>query len=123
MVLFSGIRFNVHTQSSVLLSHARAEADVGVFVAWGRESVMRVIFDGSEIGATGNHPQDRGAPTKLSGRKFGAVAKLLWPGNTAKTVAAIANRSHRTAERWLSGEFEPPAVVIAAAVIEMTREL
>ena len=83
---------------------------------------MRAVFEGSGFGTTGKNPQNCGAPSKLSGRKFGAVAKVLWPVNTAKTVGAIANRSHRTAERWLSGEFEPPGVVIAAAVYEMTRE-
>ena len=82
---------------------------------------MRVIFDGSEIGTTGKNPQKCGPPAKLSFRKFGAVAKLLWPINTAKMVGQIAGQSHRTAERWLSGEFEPPAVVIAAAIHEMTR--
>jgi hypothetical protein len=84
---------------------------------------MRAVFEGDGLGAIANHPQKSGTPTKLSGRKFGAVAKVLWPENTAKVVAGIANRSHRTAERWLSGEFEPPAIVIAAAVVEMTREL
>lgn len=60
-------------------------------------------------------------PTKLSGRRFGAVAKLLWPHKTAATLAAIADRDQRTAERWLAGEFEPPAIVIAAVIVEITR--
>jgi hypothetical protein len=84
---------------------------------------MRAISEGPGFAATGNHPQSCGHPTKLSGRKFGSVAKVAWPVKTAATVAAIANRSERTAERWLSGEFEPPAVVIAAAIYEMTRLL
>jgi len=83
---------------------------------------MRTFDIGPVIRATGNPPQDSGPPTKLSGRKFGSVAKVLWPVNTAKTIATIANRSHRTAERWLSGEFEAPAIVLAAALVEMTRE-
>lgn len=58
---------------------------------------------------------------KIVGRKFGAVAKVLWPHDTAAHVAAIAGRNVRTAERWLSGEFEPPAVVIAAIIVEITR--
>lgn len=60
-------------------------------------------------------------PTKLSGRKFGAVARIIWPNKTAATVAAIAGRDQRTAERWISGEFEPPAVVIAAVIVEITK--
>jgi len=94
---------------------ARSVASVGVF--------MRAIFDGSGFGTTAKDPHFCGSPPKLSGRKFGAVAKVLWPVDTAKTIGRIANRSHRTAERWLSGEFEPPAIVIAAAIHEMTREL
>ncbi len=82
---------------------------------------MRAVFDGSAFGTTAKNPQNCGAPAKLSGRKFGAVAKTLWPDATAKTLGKIAGLSHRTAERWLSGEFEPPASVIAAAIYEMTR--
>lgn len=83
---------------------------------------MRALSEGPGFGAMAKIPQNCGSPPKLSGRKFGAVAKVLWPVNTAKTVGKIAGRSHRTAERWLSGEFEPPGIVIAAAIHEMTRE-
>lgn len=82
---------------------------------------MRAVFDGSGFGTTAKNPQFCGPPAKLSGRKFGRIAKILWPVATAKTLGQIAGQSHRTAERWLSGEFEPPAVVIAAAIHEMTR--
>jgi hypothetical protein len=58
---------------------------------------------------------------KIVGRKFGAVAKVLWPFKTAAHIAAIAGRDQRTAERWLSGEFEPPAIVIAAVIVEITK--
>ena len=60
-------------------------------------------------------------PTKLSVCKFGAVAKLLWPVKTAYVLAEIADTKVRTAERWLSGEFEPPAIVIAAIIVEITK--
>lgn len=62
-------------------------------------------------------------PTKMSGRRFGPVAKLVWPHKTAATLASIAARDQRTAERWLSGEFEPPAIVIAALIVEITRRV
>lgn len=54
-------------------------------------------------------------------RKFGAVAKVLWPSKTALHVAAIAGVEERTAKRWLAGEFEPPGVVLAAVLVEITR--
>ena len=59
--------------------------------------------------------------TRVSGRKFGAVAKLLWPNKTAAYLASIAGYDQRTAERWLSGEYEPPGIVIAAVIVEITR--
>jgi hypothetical protein len=58
---------------------------------------------------------------KIVSRKFGPVAKLLWPHKTAANLAAIANTNERTAWRWLSGEYEPPAVVIAAVIVEITK--
>lgn len=52
---------------------------------------------------------------------FGVVAKALWPRKTAATLASIGGKDERTAKRWLSGEYEPPGVVIAAIVVEITR--
>jgi len=54
-------------------------------------------------------------------RRFGAVAKVLWPEKTAACLAAISGRDERTAKRWMAGEFEPPAVVLAAVLVELTR--
>lgn len=54
-------------------------------------------------------------------RRFGAVAKALWPRKTAAHLAALSGRDERTANRWLSGEFEPPAVVFAAILTEITK--
>lgn len=53
--------------------------------------------------------------------KFAAVARLLWPSKTAAHMAAIAGKDERTAKRWLSGEYEPPASVIAAVIIDITK--
>jgi hypothetical protein len=52
---------------------------------------------------------------------FGKVARIIWPERTAERLAEIANTNERTAWRWLSGEYEPPAVVIAAVIVEITR--
>jgi hypothetical protein len=68
-----------------------------------------------------NRPTVSPPPDKIVGRKFGRIAKVLWPSATAPTIAAIASCSVRTAERYLAGEFEPPAILIAAAIVEMTR--
>jgi pyocin large subunit-like protein len=58
---------------------------------------------------------------KIVSRKFGSVAKVLWPVKTAANIAAIAGANERTAARWLAGEFEIPAIVIAAVIIEITK--
>lgn len=63
----------------------------------------------------------QGADKIVSLNKFGAVAKVLWPLNTAATIAAIAGKDERTGARWLSGEFEPPGIVLAAIMTEITK--
>lgn len=57
----------------------------------------------------------------VSAGRFGVVAKALWPVNTAACIAAIAGKDERTGARWLSGEFEPPGIVLAAILTEITR--
>ena len=51
--------------------------------------------------------------------KFADVCRVLWPLNTAANLAAIGKRDERTAKRWLSGEYEPPASVLAAIINKM----
>lgn len=73
------------------------------------------------------HRQESRTATKLSVSNFGKHAKLAWPFKTAAVLAAIASEgkpipiTHRTAERWLSGEFEPPNCVLAALFVEITK--
>lgn len=55
---------------------------------------------------------------KIVSRKFGAVAKVLWPHKTAAQLAAIANTNERTAWRWISGEFDPPICIVEAVLHE-----
>lgn len=62
-----------------------------------------------------------GADKIVSVGKFGIVAKALWPVKTAATIGAIAGKDERTGARWLSGEFEPPGIVLAAIMMEITR--
>lgn len=67
-----------------------------------------------------------GASKSVNGKprgnaKFSAVARLLWPHKTAETLAMIAGADARSGHRWLSGEHEPPAIVVAAILHEITR--
>lgn len=60
----------------------------------------------------------QGTDKIVSVGKFGIVAKVLWPFKTAAHLATIAGKDERTAARWLSGEFEPPYVIIEAVMRE-----
>jgi len=62
-------------------------------------------------------PEDKIVPVC----KFALVARILWPEKTAAHLAAIAGKDERTAKRWLHGEFDPPGVVIAAIIAEITK--
>lgn len=57
----------------------------------------------------------------VSAGRFAVVAKALWPLKTAAHIASIAGKDERTGARWLSGEFEPPGIVLAAILHEITR--
>lgn len=63
----------------------------------------------------------RGTDKIVSAGKFAVVCRALWPLKTAAHVASIAGKDERTAARWLSGEFEPPGIVIAAIVLEIVK--
>lgn len=52
---------------------------------------------------------------------FGKVAKLIWPFKTAFVLAELGNTTQRTAERWLSGEHEPPPIIVAAMLAEIFK--
>lgn len=63
----------------------------------------------------------QGTDKIVSVGKFALVAKALWPIKTAAHIASIAGKDERTGSRWLSGEFEPPGIVLAAIMFEITR--
>jgi hypothetical protein len=52
---------------------------------------------------------------------FGQVAKLVWPFKTAFILAELGKTSQRSAERWLSGEHEPPPIIVAAMLTEIFK--
>ena len=62
-----------------------------------------------------------GRDTVVPPLKFAIVARVLWPEKTAAHLASIAGKDERTAKRWLSGEYEPPGVVIAAVILEILK--
>ena len=61
------------------------------------------------------------ADTRVIVSNFGRHAKLAWPVKTAAHLAAIAGTSERHAARWLSGEFDPPASIFAALMVEIAK--
>jgi hypothetical protein len=84
--------------------------------------VVRSSFGNPIAVATEIQGRFRQGPDRIvSAGRFAAVCKALWPIKTAAHIAAIAKRDERSAARWLSGEFEPPGIVIAAIILEITR--
>jgi hypothetical protein len=53
--------------------------------------------------------------------KFGRIAKIVWPFKTAYVLAELGKTSQRSAERWLSGEHEPPAGIVAHMLVEILK--
>lgn len=81
---------------------------------------MRSVYEArvAEARAIEGH-QNIGGDTYVPPPKFGDVCRVLWPEKTAAHIAAIGQRDERTAKRWLSGEYEPPASVLAAIINKM----
>lgn len=80
-----------------------------------RGSICDPASAGYEIQTTPVPGRDTLVPPPL----FGAVCRVLWPSNTAAHIAAIGKKDERTAKRWLAGEYEPPASVLAAINVKM----
>lgn len=77
---------------------------------------MRTVYERETAEQTEIQRQIRQGTGKIVSYPFGPVCKLLWPFKTAAQLAVIANTNERTAARWLSGEFEPPNVVVLAVI-------
>jgi hypothetical protein len=52
---------------------------------------------------------------------FGAVARIVWPEKPDVRIAIIAGCSPRAAREYLNGKVAPPAIVIAAMFLEITK--
>lgn len=55
----------------------------------------------------------------VRGCVFGATARAIWDFPDA-VIAQIANCNPRTARRYLSGEQDPPPIVITAMLVAIT---
>lgn len=77
---------------------------------------MRTVFEERLAEASETERQICQGTAKIVSRNFGPVAKLLWPFKTAAQLAAIADTNERTAARWLSGENDPPVVIVVAVM-------
>ena len=83
---------------------------------------MRSSYEERLAETTNIERQIRQGTVKIVSRKFGPVAKFLWPFKTAAHLASIANTNERTAARWLSGEFPPPYCIVEATMHEIFGE-
>lgn len=83
-------------------------------------SVPFGVASATEIERRRCQPAD-GPDTRVTVCSFGKHAKMAWPFKTAAHIATIANIGERHAARMLTGEFEPPASVITALLVEITR--
>ena len=73
---------------------------------------MRSPFGNSEAVALEIGGQFRPGRDKIvPPRKFGVVARALWPDKTAAHVASICGCDERTAKRYLAGEFPIPYIM------------
>ncbi len=122
---FNSARAATHSRSlSHVMTFAVAAAISIAFssVALSEGRFMRSVYEASVASATETERRIRqGTDKNVGPSKFGIVAKALWPFKTAAHIATIAGRDERTAARWLSGEFEPPGVLLVAVLAEITK--
>lgn len=72
---------------------------------------MRSPFGNSEVVATEIQGRFRPGRDKIVTRKFGVIARAIWPEKTAFHVAAICDCDERQAKRYLSGEYAVPYIM------------
>ncbi len=75
---------------------------------------MRAPFGNSEIVTREIGGHFRPGTDKIVSRKFGLVAKALWPDKTAFHVAAICKCEERHAKRYIDGEYPVPYAMLRA---------
>lgn len=75
----------------------------------------RRLAEASEIEGRILRGEDKIVPPPL----WVDFARRCWPDKTAAHLASIAGRDERTAKRWLSGEFEPPNVIMLVLISKL----
>ena len=85
-------------------------------------NIVRTVYERELANATKIERQICQTGGKIVSGYFGPVCKLLWPFKTAAQLAAIANTNERTAARWLSGEYEPPNVIVLAVMSKIFEQ-
>ena len=73
---------------------------------------MRTQFGNAAATAIEIQGQFRPGNDKIVIRKFGVIAKALWPDKTAFHVAAICDCDERQAKRFIAGEYPVPYVML-----------
>ena len=73
---------------------------------------MHGPFGNSEVVAREIQGRFRPGQDKIVLRKFGLIAKALWPEKTAANVAAICNCDERQAKRYITGEYPIPYIMV-----------
>ena len=82
-----------------------------------------VEIDRHEMPATGENTGSGRKVTKIDGARitFGDLARFASPRKTAAWLAHVGQCDVRTAEKWLSGQHEPPAEAFGAVMFEIMR--
>lgn len=55
--------------------------------------------------------------------EFGQLARFAFPIKTLESLGHITGAGRSTVKRWLNGECEPPAYVLAMCTAEIMRRL
>lgn len=86
---------------------------------------MRQLCEAPAISSTGfgrkSFPHKISRETNFP-RPFARASRGLWPNKTALRLASFAHATERAAKNWLSGEQDPPAIVVAKVMAEITSD-
>lgn len=61
--------------------------------------------------------------TTLLPMAFGDIARFAFPIKTLEMLGCVTGAGRSTIKRWLNGECEPPAYVLALCTAEIMRRL
>ena len=90
----------------------------------GKQDNVASEIDGRGLRRTGVLDKSAQRPvTHINGERiyFRDLARMVWPDKTDQHLSFITECDARTCRRWLSGENEPPADVLAVILSEIMR--